>query len=748
MLASNRLRKRDVELNFVGDDGQPVGDIAVDIQQVGHQFAFGSTMRDTFLIDPVFAEFFRQNFEYATVEWFTQWKPIEGTRGVEDYTTADASVAFTRENGIKLRGHALAWGDTRFMPPWLPDLDEAATREEVYQRIDNVVTRYSGQLIHWDVSNEMLNYNFFEENVGPDIRPEMFKRARENDANVKLFTNEYGLTNSQEKTARYRELVTGLQASGADVGGIGMQSHFETYVSPKGMEIALAQLTDLGPEIWFTEFDVGNLNVEDPVVENINHEERAKQLETFYRYAFSVPEAEGIIMWGFWADGHWRGADAAIVNSDWTLNAAGEKYFDLMDEWTTHLTTSVSGSSQTNFRGFHGNYVITTTRNGIEQFHVVSVEKAEAGEGAVSIELNVSSEPESNGLVMLYGTSADDEFKYDFANPTAVEINGVISHVPALDASPRFSVSGGLGSDRLEILGSQEQERFLMGPSSLHLIGGTNRIVFRQIEDVECFAGNREDQIIMSTTQGLNEFVSEPTKTQWFLGNRQISATDFEALICRSKSDQDVATVLDGELQRDGVSTDFKTYVRARATDSFRQFQNFSTNRCISKGGDDIFVGELTDQPAQIAAAINESQFTVSGRSYEFSGFALSRVQAEGDAVGSAAVIEVEDDAAADTVVFQDENLLIRRGSLRFSLTGVRDLETISGTNDRVIIYDSSGNDTVDANSDRILTQIDDYDIISKGTGATIVVSSEGNDIATEQGRPVRLRLIGDWINQ
>ena len=51
-------------------------------------------------------------------------------------------------------------------------------------------------------------------------------------------------------------------------------------------------------------------------------------------------------MWGFWAGSLWRGEDAAIVDLDWSLNAAGRRYETLMRRWTTTTvgTTSPAGA--------------------------------------------------------------------------------------------------------------------------------------------------------------------------------------------------------------------------------------------------------------------------------------------------------------------------------------------------------------------------------------------------------------------
>ena len=285
-------RKRNCNLNLVDSDGIALPNVDVDIEQVRHHFGFGSTLNEAFDTDPDYAKFFRDNFEWGTIEWRAQWKAVEWTQGIEDYTIVDASVDFAEENGIKLRGHAIAWPDANFRPDWLSDLSPTEVETELEQRITNVVSKYKSRLAHWDVCNEILSFSYFRDTLGATIEPWMFQQARIHDANVKLCTNEFGIVDSQYKAQRYRDMVLYHQANGADVGGIGLQSHFQhSSVSPKSIEIGLSELTDLGAEIWFTEFDVSN---PDPA-------ERAKALETFYRYAFSVPEAQGIIMWGFWA---------------------------------------------------------------------------------------------------------------------------------------------------------------------------------------------------------------------------------------------------------------------------------------------------------------------------------------------------------------------------------------------------------------------------------------------------------------
>lgn len=733
-----QFRKRDVVIEFKDQDGNPISDIEVDVEQIGHRFAFGSTLNDGFIGFDVYRDFFKQNFEWATIEYYAQWKPVEEVQGVEVYDRADASVEFAEANGIKLRGHSLAWPDPRFVPEWLVGQSAEVHRAEINQRIDNVVSRYAGRLVHWDVVNEMLDHTYYQDAAGPEVRPGMFIRARENDPDVKLFTNEFGLTESGVKSTRYRELVQRLQAAGADVGGIGLQSHFDSNVSPKAMELTLAKLTDLGPEIWFTEFDVSN---PDPV-------QRAELLETFYRYAFSVPEAEGIIMWGFWAGNHWRGADSAIVDQDFTINAAGKKYFELIDQWTTKLATQVSGIiSEFEFSAFHGNYLVTTVRNGIHQHHVFSVAPQETG-APERIVLSLSEDPDADGSLVVYGTPGNDVFKFNFDNPTAIEINGVLSNIPGFGEQPQFTVIGGQGNDRLEVYGGEARKRFLLSSRRLAVIGQGTQIFFPQMEDFRCISGPDRDQIIFADSAIDDLFISSPEETRWIFGGRVLAAEGFYNLICRARNGNDKVMIHDSA-GADQIRSDFEGLVLVRSGGVTRQFRDFEANEFVATQGDDTLFGVLPESPAQITASMGESLFTHGGRRYCFSNVDLTEIFATQPAA-HAALVDVSVDATSETVFAAEGTVVLRRGSVTgFRLLGVENVTSMTGANDRLVFLDSAGNDTVRANSDGFLFSSDGFAVRGQGLGGTVAVARQaGVNTAFIDGNPFRFRLVGNWIEQ
>ena len=730
-----QFRKRDVVLNFEDADGNLISDIEVDIQQIGHRFAFGSTLNDGFIDYQVYADFFRQNFDWATIEWYSQWKSVEEIRGVENYTRADATVEFAKANGIQLRGHALAWPDTRFMPAWLEGLSPEEHRDEINERIDSVVSRYAGRLVHWDVNNEMLNFTYFQDVVGPGIRADMFIRAKANDSNVKLFTNEFGLTESGYKTDRYRQLIQGLQNAGADVGGIGLQSHYDGNVSPKAMELTLAKLTDLGPEIWFTEFDVSN---PDPV-------ERAKLLETFYRYAFSVPEADGIIMWGFWAGNHWRGEDAAIVDIDWTINDAGQKYFELMNEWTTQVSTSVSGGINTvGFRGFYGTYHVTTTdSSGIVNHHLVTLQPGEVG--AQEIVLRLSSK--ASNVLNIYGTEEDDLFEFDFGQPDLITINGSIAALPVTTTSQNLQLSGLSGDDAIEVNGTGYRQNYLISDAGIINSSSGQAIFYDAVESIDFYAGYPTDRIVVVGTPEQELYFSSQESTVCQYADKTISVINFENVLCRSNGGNDIGVISDSE-EFDYLNCNFRDFLSIRSETNLRRFYDFGETIFSSSGGNDFLVGELTSTATSAIATLENLTFTSAVSYFEFSNLQQTSISSN-PLHGHTLTADLSANASSDRIYKWSDLITLNQSRLlRHKFKGFTDVDLLGDRQDRLFMADSALDDNLVAESDQVILSGGGQTVTANNFRVVAVNGINGGvNTADVSDTSYSLYLPGDWID-
>lgn len=344
------LRKRDATVAVVDALGRGVPGARLGARQAGHHFAFGTAVTRGLTYDPPYQAFFHDHFEWAVFENDAKWFMNEPWRDYVNFAAADDLAAYCEEHGIRMRGHCIFWAKEEYTPPWSRSLPEEELREEVGERLVDAVPRYAGRFRHWDVNNEMLDGNFFRQRLGAEIEPWMFVRAHELDPGAELFVNDYSIiAGDAGRTAAYIAQVESLRARGAPIHGVGVQGHFwGDVVDPVAILARLDQLSVLGLPVWVTEYDAVDAD------EN----RRADKLENLYRAAFSHPVVEGILMWGFWAGAHWRGPNAAIVDLDWRVNAAGLRYEQLLAEWTTNVPLAARPDGVLAFRGFHGTYKV------------------------------------------------------------------------------------------------------------------------------------------------------------------------------------------------------------------------------------------------------------------------------------------------------------------------------------------------------------------------------------------------------
>ena len=84
-----------------------------------------------------------------------------------------------------------------------------------------------------------------------------------------------------------------------------------------------------------------------------------------FRLGFSHEAVEAIMLWGFGATTHWMGPDAALMNADGTLTAAGSRISHLLrEEWTTRGNAVTGADGRVAFRGFYGSYEVDVSAGG------------------------------------------------------------------------------------------------------------------------------------------------------------------------------------------------------------------------------------------------------------------------------------------------------------------------------------------------------------------------------------------------
>lgn len=201
-----------------------------------------------------------ERFNAAVFENELKWYATEPERHHLNYTLADEMLRFVRSHQILARGHNIFWEDPKYTPAWLRDLSSDDLRSAVSSRLRSLLSKYRGDFVHWDVSNELLHFDFYERRLmNPNASLDFFLDAQKADPLATLFMNDYNVvegcddekSSADSYVARMKELVGG----GAVLGGIGLEGHFDRP-NVVLMRAVLDKLATLGLPIWLTEVDI------------------------------------------------------------------------------------------------------------------------------------------------------------------------------------------------------------------------------------------------------------------------------------------------------------------------------------------------------------------------------------------------------------------------------------------------------------------------------------------------------------
>jgi len=249
-----------------------------------------------------------------------KWPDMEPSNGERSTEALDAMIRWALEKNMSIRGHCLFWACPERVPSWVQELTEDVLQVRVEQRIKEVIEGYP-EISEFDVNNEMLHCSYYKERLGEEIRTRMFTLSQETSKDVRLYVNDFNILNGLNSDA-FMEQIQNLLASGAPVGGIGLQAHFKGAIDIATMRQVLDQLAIFMLPIKLTELDV---DVEDEDLQ-------AQLLNDVMRVAYGHPAVDGVLLWGFWEKAHWR-PQAALYRKNFKPKPAGLVLEQLAQEW-------------------------------------------------------------------------------------------------------------------------------------------------------------------------------------------------------------------------------------------------------------------------------------------------------------------------------------------------------------------------------------------------------------------------------
>lgn len=265
----------------------------------------GATIITRQLDDPKFvAALKKHRFNSLTNEWEMKCIQTEGARGNFNFGPSDKTVNFAMANGMRVRGHALAW--YRDDCSWMANLSNAEAAKAMENHVKVMVGRYKGKIAQWDVVNEAFNDDGSLRNMtwrtklGDDYIAKVFQWAHEADPNAELYYNEFSFESAYEehgskkaKSDAVYNMVKNLKSRGIPIHGVGFQTHSSGLYpgTEAGIKANFERLKALGVNVEITEADV------------INTGDQPGRYAELGRACKAVGNCTGFTTWGLY-DGH------------------------------------------------------------------------------------------------------------------------------------------------------------------------------------------------------------------------------------------------------------------------------------------------------------------------------------------------------------------------------------------------------------------------------------------------------------
>lgn len=343
----------------------------ISVEQQGHEFWFGAAISNgmaggSWSEEDIrqYKEHFLKNFNSAVTENAVKWASMEPRKGEVNYKVVDAILKWTEENDIPLRAHNLYWGIPKFVQPWLKELSDEELKKTLQRRGETVTARYKGRFAEYDLNNEMIHGNYYEERLGPGITKLMAEWAHNGDPDAKLYLNDYDIVTGN-RLADYMAHIRTLLKQGVPIAGIGVQGHLHTDTFDRAiLKSSLDSLAVFNLPIRITEFNMpgqrSKYHTERILTMTPEQEAaRAKELVDYYRICFAHPAVEGILMWGFWERANWIPV-SSLYKRDWSPTPSAEAYQNLIfKEWWTKVSGTAGKDGMFSTPAFYGKYKVT-----------------------------------------------------------------------------------------------------------------------------------------------------------------------------------------------------------------------------------------------------------------------------------------------------------------------------------------------------------------------------------------------------
>jgi endo-1,4-beta-xylanase len=275
---------------------------------------FGTAVAAQRLGDSTYVGILNREFNMVTPENEMKIDATEPNPNQFTYGNADRIVNHARAQGMRVRGHTLAWHSQQ--PGWMQNMSGSALRQAMLNHVTQVATYYRGKIHSWDVVNEAFadgssgaRRDSNLQRTGNDWIEAAFRAARTADPNAKLCYNDYNTDDwTHAKTQAVYRLVQDFKNRGVPIDCVGLQSHFNNNSPyPSNYRTTLSSFAALGVDVQITELDIEGAS--------------ATTYGNVVKDCLAVARCNGITTWGIRDSDSWRASQNPLLFN----NSGGKK---------------------------------------------------------------------------------------------------------------------------------------------------------------------------------------------------------------------------------------------------------------------------------------------------------------------------------------------------------------------------------------------------------------------------------------
>lgn len=391
-----KYRKGPAKIQFKGVDGKGINNAKVEIVQKTHDFLFGSVIFDltggqSAYREDLFKMRFSKIFNLAVFPFY--WASYESQQGMPNFQRMLPVIEWCRSQGITTKGHPLVWANNSGYPQWLKNYSASEAEEFLKGRVINTVAGFKGKIDIWDVVNEPIHVQTWENAMKRGSRPSIpdvadyvekaLHWANSANPSATLIVNEYFTLAMKNDRERFDSLLKELDKRKAPLSNIGLQAHEprDEWFTPEVVWSTFDLYARYGHSIHITEFTPQSSGKEITGgwrTGTWTPEAQRDFTEQFVRLCFGHPAVVSINWWGLSDRNIWL-PGGGLIDEEYRPKPVYNMLDSLINiEWKTRVSLTPDRNGEIAFNGFYGEYeILLTTANGRVHNYPLHIRKDE-----------------------------------------------------------------------------------------------------------------------------------------------------------------------------------------------------------------------------------------------------------------------------------------------------------------------------------------------------------------------------------